>query len=117
MTIYCLMSSGVSLSDPARDALFQTACNCIRDEKNERKVYHDDVRGIVHTDFNFSTLGHAITGIVFEGEIETDQGSSYVKFIVNTYNLEKVRYMENKWISFDDFIKNLKEKNNSHKWN
>lgn len=117
MDIYCIMFCGASLSNAARDALFQAACDCVRDEKNERKVYHDDVQGVVYTRFNFGMLGDSISGIVFEGDIETEEGETHTKFIVRVYELERVRRMDGEWLSFDEFIEKMQEKYDSHKWN
>lgn len=90
--IYCIMFCGTSLSDAARDALFQAACDCVCREKHERKVYNDDVEGVVYTKFNYGALD-SIGGIVFEGDIETEKGATRTKFIVRTQDLEKARYV------------------------
>ncbi len=115
--LYCIMFSGASLSDAACDALFQAACDCVRDEKHEKKVYHDDVIGVVHTDFDFGMTG-CIGGIVFEGEIETSDGDTKVKYLVQRHDLENARkHMEWTRMSFDEFVERMKEKRDSHKWN
>ena len=112
--IYCIMFTGASLSDAACEALYQGACDCVRDEKHERKIRHDDVTGVIYTDFDFGVLG-SVNGIVFEGNIETEEGDSEVKYIIQTYELEKVRRQERFWhrMSFDEFL----DKMNQHRWN
>ncbi len=115
--MYCIMWTGVSLSEAACDALFQAACDCVRDEKHEKKVYNDDVIGVVHTDFDFGMTG-TIGGILFEGEIETSEGDTQVKYLVQRHDLENARkHMEWTRMSFDEFVERMKEKRNSHNWN
>jgi hypothetical protein len=114
------MFTGTSISNSARDALFQTACDCVKYEKHERKVYHDDVEGIVYTRFDFGMLGDSIDGIVFEGDISTEEGETHTKFIVRLHELEKVRYTEGEWFSMDEFLEKMREKmeaKSKYKWN
>lgn len=113
--IHCIMFSGVSLSDAARDALFQAACDCVRDEKNSKKVFNDDVQGEVYTHFDFFSLD-SITGIVFESDIETENGESYAKFLVRIRDLEEARH-NGEWLSFDEFIEKVQKQSKSHEWN
>jgi hypothetical protein len=109
--IYCLIFTGTSLSDAACDALFQAACDCIIDEKHEKKIYNDDVEGIVYTDFDFGAMG-SIRGVVFKGEIETPQGSTKVKYIVQRHDLEEVRKHHMNWdrYSLDEFLETIKDR-------
>lgn len=109
-SIYCVMFSGAALSEAACDALFQAACDCVRDEKYEKKVVHDDVVGIVHTDFDYGITGD-IGGIVFEAEIETEQGDSKTKYIVRRRDLEKARHQVI-WEKFnaEEFFEQMKKK-------
>lgn len=113
------MFTGKSISDAAADALFQTACDCIKYEKFERKIYHDDVSGIVHTDFKYGSVAD-VTGLVFGGDVDTPKGSTKIQFVVKTADLENVRH-HLKWekVSFDEFIEEMKNsrKSKSYEWN
>lgn len=108
MNVYCLMFSGKSLSDAAYEALYQCACDCVVKEKYERKVFHDDVRGVVHTDFDFAMMG-TVGGIIFEGEVETEKGNTTVKYIVNLYDLENARRnLDFEWTPFEKFLEKMR---------
>ena len=115
--LYCIMFTGTSLSDAACDALFQAACDCVRDEKHQKKVYHDDVIGVVHTEFNYGMTGE-IGGIVFEGEIETSEGETKVKYLVQRHDLENAR-KHMKWtkVSFEEFVDRMRGRDDSYRWN
>ncbi len=109
------MFTGVSLSDAACDALFQAACDCVRDEKNQKKVYNDDVTGIVYTEFDYGMTGD-IGGILFEGEIETSDGETKVQYLIQRHELEKARHnVEWTRMNFDEFVERMKS--NKHEWN
>jgi hypothetical protein len=109
------MMSGVSLSDAACDALFQAACKCVHQEKHQAKVVNDDVAGAIHTEFEFGMSG-AISGILFEGEIETEKGHSKVKFVVNPNDLEEAH--KGKWVSFSEFLEVMaRRKKDAYKHN
>jgi hypothetical protein len=88
--------SGLRLSDAACDALFQTACDCVRDEIKEKKIIHDDVMGVVTTNFDDGLMG-STCGIIFDANIDTPNGSTKVTYIVRTADLETVRRMPMKW--------------------
>lgn len=111
------MFTGASLSEAACDALFQAACDCVRDEKHTKKVYNDDVTGEVHTEFDFGMTGE-IGGIVFEGDIETPDGETKVKYLVQRHELEKARkHVQWLKIDFDEFVEKMRKNDNRHEWN
>lgn len=97
MKLYCLLHTGISLSDAALDALFRAACICALKEKHEIRICNDDVGGFVSTEFDYSNMG-SICGILFQGEISSEQGSSFIKFIIPAFNIEEIlKHDDLKW--------------------
>jgi hypothetical protein len=79
--IYCLMTSGVSLSRRMADVLFDTACLMLR-KSEERKLVKDvEIEGEIRTSFRDQRFG-SIGGVEFYATIETEFGSGNVKYIV-----------------------------------
>jgi len=87
--IYCFMLTGKSISDAARTALFNAAVAMAKNGQNRRKVVHDDVTAIVDTDFEAMQIG-TLAGYAFEAEIWTEKGKSWVRYIVQTQDLNNV---------------------------
>lgn len=85
--IYCLMFSGKSLSGTVSEALYQAAVYCVRKECNKRKVIHDDVEGLVQTDFETMIIG-SVAGIIFNAEIDCINGSTKVTYIVSENDID-----------------------------
>ena len=95
MPIHCLMSSGRPLSDHGAEALLQTAIRMMDKDKRRMRVVHDDVYGAVTTEFEHVVMG-TFGGYVFEADVEDDNGTHTVKFLVNA-DKEALR-QEGKWV-------------------
>ena len=94
--IFCIMFSGTPVSDAVADCLFEAACSCIIKEKNEKKIYHDDVRGMVHTNFDYGSTSE-VSGILFEADVETEKGDTHIKYVVRDHDVEAARKY-GKWL-------------------
>lgn len=115
--IYCIMWKGCNLSDAACDALFCAACDCAIEGKDEKRVKNDDVEGIVHTEFQSGITG-SIGGIIFYGDIATEEGDSKVTFLVTAKDLEEARHNKDaRWVSREQFMEEMQKSRSSHQWN
>jgi hypothetical protein len=113
------MWHGCNLSEAACDALFCAACDCIKKGKRSQKVKNDDVEGEVHTEYESGMTG-SIGGILFEGDIDTEEGSTQVKYIVLPHDLQKARKNVH-WVKWEDFLEEMrrshKKSSEAHQWN
>lgn len=95
--IYCLLNSGVPLTDSICETLFQTALKMVEENKRKLSVSCENVCGLVTTKYESVQLC-SIAGYMFYAEIETMYGKSKTKFIVETRDLENVE--KAKWFRF-----------------
>jgi hypothetical protein len=95
--IYCIMTSGVPLSDMARTALFKTAQRMWRQKRRTLRIVHDDVEGELHTKKEVASLG-GISGYVYEGEVATPKGCSKARFIVRENDLSDEDIERGQWV-------------------
>lgn len=95
--IYCIMTTGVPLSDMARNALFKTAQRLWREKRCKLRIVHDDVEGEVHTKKEVVTLG-GISGYVYEAEIGTPKGCTKVKYLVHENDLSDEQIDKGSWV-------------------
>ena len=79
--MFCMMCSGLPLSEAASDGLYRVARAMIRQNKCEQKIYNDDVIGRVHTEFEKIQFVDTY-GYKFIAEIQTDKGESYAEFLI-----------------------------------
>lgn len=104
--IYCIGISGVRLSDPACDALYQSALRLMNSKKNEIKLYHDDISGVVRTNFERSSMGGTY-GYVFIADIVTIRGKSFATFLVSDADKSDGR-KSTTWMKRAGFVVTLK---------
>lgn len=85
--LFCICKSGLPLSDAAAEALYSTARQMLDRNLSSRRIYHDDVEGIVRTDFESTAIGGA-SGIVFHGDVVNSKGETRVVYLVRAEDLE-----------------------------
>lgn len=85
--IFCFGITGLPLSDAACDAMFRTACLMAKKGLDKRRIVHDDVEGVVTTEFEHACMG-SFTGMVFDGDIATPKGTTAARFLVRYNDLE-----------------------------
>jgi hypothetical protein len=95
--IYCLMTSGVSLSRRMADVLFDTACLMLKKGEERKRVNDVEIEGEVHTSFRDQQFG-SIGGVEFHATIETEFGTGNVKYIVRQADAEMRNKLE--WAPF-----------------
>lgn len=84
--IYCMMCSGLPLSEAAYDALYRVARRMIRENKSSMKVCNDDVFGTVETEFEKIMFVNTY-GYKFIGDIQCEKGSTHAEFLVRHSDL------------------------------
>lgn len=84
--IYCQMLSGMPLTGQISQALFDGAKKMWADGEEKLDVSTQEFEGRIRTQGKHSLLG-SIGGVLFEANIETDLGSTNVRFIVQTRQL------------------------------
>ena len=95
--IHCLMTAGVSLTRRACDALFDTACQIIKDGRKKQAVRDDGIEGEIRTEFEEQVLG-SIGGVEFHATVETEMGTGKVKFLVRPADAKRRNELE--WTTF-----------------
>lgn len=104
--IYCYMVSGLSLSDIQCDALYYGACWMIKKQKSFCEMTHDDVKGVITSDFQSVAMG-GMAGLYFEAEFECDRGECKATFMVreaDVIELEKAK-KGRPWLDWDDYVR------------
>lgn len=96
--IMCLVCSGLKLTEPALDCLYRAAITLTKSKKTEMKFHHDDVYGIITTDYQLAQLAQT-SGYVFDAEITTKEGSSTAKFLVRNSDLKSGKIEKGFWVS------------------
>ncbi|HEU0050554.1 MAG TPA: hypothetical protein VFQ60_00670 [Patescibacteria group bacterium] len=98
---YCLMATGLPVSDAICDILFYGALGMASEKINRRSFHHKDGEGEIRTQFKPAALGE-IAGMEFEAQVETEQGTAKMRFIVRTRDLEDLdRQVWSPWIHAD----------------
>ncbi len=105
--IYCLMTNSISLTDRMRSILFDTACSMLGKGVEKRRIYDDEIEGVVSTSFESQTLT-GISGIEFHARVETELGSGKVKYLVR--QIDAKARSEGEWMGFssvDDLMQEV----------
>jgi hypothetical protein len=87
LKIYCLLVSGLPLSEEMCDALHKGARRTVRTGKSRRKIRGSNFEGRVETTNEYVSLG-TIAGVYFTGIVESNTFVTKVRFIVRTADLE-----------------------------
>ena len=85
--IYCFMVVGQPVSDRISNVLFQLARQMVRDRKEGLRIASDFVEGYVSTEGKTVVVG-SLVGISFRAEIAWDGGTTNVKYVVATRDLQ-----------------------------
>lgn len=80
MRLLCYLVSGRPLPLSTLDALYDAASTMFRERQRKHRLRHDDVQGEVRTEFRPGLLG-TFAGSVFEADIETAEGSTFVRYL------------------------------------
>ena len=107
--IYCVMFSGVALSESARTLLFQAATRLIREGKDRCRVVHDDVEGFVETEGERLVFG-GVSGQTFSASVMTPKGETKVVYIVRDSEITDEELDQAKWVVWSK--KNKKRRKN-----
>lgn len=84
--IYCLIVSGVPLTEAMRNCLFAAAREMVARGWTKRTLKHDDFEGAIYTRGESASMG-SISGIHFTAVIESERVSTRTSFIVPTGEL------------------------------
>ena len=95
--IMCLVCSGLPLTDNALDCMYRAAISLVKNKKTEMKFCHDDVYGVITTDYKMAQLADA-SGYVFEAEITTEKGASTAKYIVRNSDIQNGKVEKGFWV-------------------
>jgi hypothetical protein len=88
------MTGGQPLTGTICNALLGTAQGLVRDQQRARAIEGDGYDGLVTTCFRRATL-EFIAGYEFEARLETDLGSTEVRFVVrdgDLHDLDRLRW-------------------------
>ena len=85
--IYCMMWSGF-LDSNVHNTLFLAAREMVRDHREKQMIRNEWCEGLVRTKFTPALIG-AVSGIIFDAEVETERGKSTVKYLVRTADLDE----------------------------
>ena len=94
--IYCLMHSGISLSDAAREVLLENA-QWMRYERNRKwRIKHPCCEGYIESDLKpIEYMG--FEAVQFHALIDTPDGTTTVDYVVRTSDLENVCLSKMAW--------------------
>ena len=99
--VMCFVCSGLPLTDAALDCMYRAALTLVKNKKSEIKFHHDDVYGIITTEFKMAQLADA-SGYVFDAEITTEKGSSVAKYIVRNSDISHGKSKKHFWVDQAD---------------
>lgn len=106
-SVYCLMTSGVSLSPRMADVLFDTSCLMLKKGEGRKIVRDPEIEGEIRTLFAEQVLG-SVGGVEFHATVETELGTGNVKYLVRPADAERRNKLE--WVPFfsvEDLIEKL----------
>lgn len=99
--MYCIMFT-YSLNDDVRDTLLENAYLMLKSGSRKKKVRSEACEGVITTNFMSINL-NGITGIQFNGQMETGKGKLNVSYIVRTQDLAGLEEAEyGAWLSPDE---------------
>lgn len=87
--LHCLLISGRVLSDNACEDLLLSCCAMARASKNTFDLKTDEVEGRIETDFVEGGMG-GIWGCMFSAELETNEGTTKIRFIIRFNDLKNI---------------------------
>lgn len=96
--VCCLVVKGGMLVDEVCDVLYDTAQEMVRRGVRKRKLKVHDMEGQVRTKFRHAHFG-SVSGIVFEADVETDERTYQVSFVIEP---SKIRSDQGVWEEWDD---------------
>lgn len=114
LKVFCLMVSGIDLTEDMRMLLLRTARKMRQERQEICRVVSDDLEGLIKTDFLIGGLGD-IWGIVFHAEVESVNGKAIVHYIVQTRDLETVDPEDMVWTDSKRF--SLTPQQRKSQWN
>jgi len=94
--INCLMTKGTGLTDDVREFLFRMAHQMFQEGKERKSVKSPGCEALVQTKFRFAIIG-SIYGTQFVADVETNNGKTYVKFIVQDADLNRSVIGDGEW--------------------
>ncbi len=118
--VYCMMTSGLPLSEFAADALYNTARKMVKNGKKQCSLLSDDAKGVVTTDLE-TTIFVSMGGVAFDADIVTPKGQTKVSFFMRTSDLVAEEEEKAVWSqrSHRRSVPSVRKrrKNDSYKWN
>lgn len=93
------MSSGISLDNEIRTALFLAACDMAKGRNVRRILRGETFEGMATTTYQPAGFG-GISGILFEAEIETNSSAvkGKIRFVVRPIEISNYNLEEFVWI-------------------
>lgn len=87
--IFCLMRSGLPLTEAAGIFLMDQACELSRADKKKDYFMTEHFEGMISTEGKYASLGYS-RGTIFTAVIESQQGKTTVKFIADVAFIKRV---------------------------
>ncbi len=100
MKIFCLVSSGLPLSDEMCDLLHASARTMVHKDQPKLRIRGSNFEGLVISTGQNASLG-TVAGAVFEATLESNVFVTKVKFIVRTADLEGLE--QGQWLDVGEF--------------
>lgn len=94
--IYCLMVSGLHLTDLMRTILYEQAWTMVQEQKNRRRIWGAGFEGQISTSFEMETMG-SISGLKFLAEIDLHRRSGKVGFLIHPSDLPSADAAWEEW--------------------
>ena len=96
---FCLMLSGMFLTDDIRNFLYDTALDMYLNTEDQHRFSNRHAEGVIQTDWVGSGMAD-VWGILFTAHIENDRGETQVTYIVGLKRLEREKRF---WLSSQQF--------------
>lgn len=96
--IYCLMNSGLPLTNKLRDVLLINAYDMWENKRSVQKIKGKDYDGMIESNFNKPAIFVSMSGFIFDAILGIDKGETDVRFFVRTSELENFNLHSGKWI-------------------
>lgn len=96
--IYCLMNSGLPLTNKIRDVLLINAYDMWENKRSVQRIKGADYDGMLEANFNNATTFVGMGGFVFDAILGIEAGETQVRFFVRTSELENFNLSQGKWV-------------------
>jgi hypothetical protein len=84
--VNCISVSGLPITDRVSKLIYRAACSMAVTKSRRRNIRSEECEGLVTTEYKLATMV-TISGVQFHAQVDTEEGTTTVEFIVRDFTL------------------------------